>query len=521
MQHITLISNERLNTRSEELDGIKYLVAPVIMVKEQVLNNEYLPADEIIKSVPGWNGRPVVVYHPKTNEGTDTSANEPSIVKNYEIGKLYNVEYDDNTTKLKGEIWIDISKVKKNKDTRQAYEMIKNSDKLEVSTGYFVNNRIESEGDFDGIHYIAIQREILPDHLALLPDEIGACSWKDGAGVRNNKRIELNLQKEQIMLHETLLNQIKASYPDVNSIEDMYFDINEQSDFVVFRKSYDKRGKKCNKLYKLSYNFDKGTGLITIGDAASAVEPVMQYITKNTEGEDTTLSNKKVTKNALKTAQELSEMTPEELAAEVQTVLDTASSPEQAVSDLNAMAIEVDNVIMDFEDVIDNIASAIEQLGGTPEIMNKDIGTEATNMDVSDIVDPDENPEDEDMLSKKLASAQRVSSRRRVENKEKTPITMDQYINSIPDKDAKEFIINGIKASKEQRAKLIKQITMNKVWTSAELEGFSLVQLEKLTKQTPTTDFSINGMQTLNSQTMFSDESGIPLSVNIFKKGDK
>ena len=119
MENRVILNKERLHIREEKLDGINYLVAPVVMVKEQVLNGELLPAEEIAKSAVGWNGRPVVVYHPKDDNGNDTIANDPDVIPKYEVGKVFNVVYEEESTKLKGEVWIDISRAKrKNKDTR-------------------------------------------------------------------------------------------------------------------------------------------------------------------------------------------------------------------------------------------------------------------------------------------------------------------------------------------------------------------------------------------------------------------
>jgi len=180
------VVNEKLKIRHEVLDDVKYLVVPVVLVRSQVLNGEFLPADEIKKSVPGWNGRPVVVSHPKDKKGRDTTANSPESVTFYEVGRVFNVTYDAATTKLRGEAWIDIEKMSKNAATRMAYRMLLKSQRLEVSTGYFVNSPDAAVGKHNGMDYSVIQRDILPDHLALLPGEIGACSWTDGAGVRNN-----------------------------------------------------------------------------------------------------------------------------------------------------------------------------------------------------------------------------------------------------------------------------------------------------------------------------------------------
>lgn len=290
-------NNAKLKTRIETLDSIKYLVAPVIMVKEQVLNGELLPASEIEKSVPGWNGRPVVVYHPKDDNKNDTTANDPDIIPNYEIGVLYNVSYEPETTKLKGEIWIDINKANKNNNTRKAYKMIKASIPLEVSTGYFVNNRIPESGEYNGVEYVAIQHEILPDHLALLPNEVGACSWEDGAGVRNNNLkvnsgMAINMQ---VALQSALMQELSDIYNntdyDVTHINDIYYDTVTSMDYVVYELiNGDEDNRHNGQLMRRTYTVDNEDGGVIIGETAEAVEPLIQYIPKTNKKEEKRLA---------------------------------------------------------------------------------------------------------------------------------------------------------------------------------------------------------------------------------------
>ncbi len=63
---------------------------------------------------------------------------------------------------------------------------------MEVSTGLF--SEIEAKpGIFKGRHYKGVVRNLRPDHLAILPDSIGACSIADGAGLMRNSRKEMEL----------------------------------------------------------------------------------------------------------------------------------------------------------------------------------------------------------------------------------------------------------------------------------------------------------------------------------------
>lgn len=294
----TMCNNkEKLKTRHETLDGIEYLVAPVVMVKEQVLNGELLPRDEIAKSTVGWNGRPVVVYHPKDKDGEDTIANDPEIIPNYEVGRIYNAEYEEETTKLKAEIWIDISKAKrKNKDTREALRMIQNSDELEVSTGYIVNDREEVSGTFDGVDYVAIQREILPDHLALLPKEIGACSWEDGAGVRNNsnKGIVHKIKSflfgnAQVSLQGAIQAALREQDENVQWVNDMVYDSESGTNYAIYSvRTFNDEGEEVwpSQIFKVDYSVDE-EGRVIIGDAPIEVEPITEYKPKiNSNKED-------------------------------------------------------------------------------------------------------------------------------------------------------------------------------------------------------------------------------------------
>jgi hypothetical protein len=170
--------------RTEEVRGEKYLVAPVVAVAEGVLNGGFLPFEEIALSAPGWNGVPVTVNHPEDENGDFVPANLPNVLEAYQIGRFLNAKAEGDGRKLAGELWIHLASVKwmtENVDGRgdlakKAVEMIKDGDPLEVSTGYWHGVQ-EEAGEFEGQQFDEVQVDLLPDHLAVLPESEGACNW--------------------------------------------------------------------------------------------------------------------------------------------------------------------------------------------------------------------------------------------------------------------------------------------------------------------------------------------------------
>lgn len=163
--------------------NVSYLVVPVVMAKAGVvMNGSLTEAQELIPQ--GWNGRPVTLDHP-TELGEFLSANAtPETSGDWQIGTLYNTTLDDQGV-LRSEAWIDVEKA--NELDPQLITRIKRGDQIDVSTGYFCDEEPTS-GISNGREYSVIARNLIPDHLAILPNEEGACNWADGCGVRANKR---------------------------------------------------------------------------------------------------------------------------------------------------------------------------------------------------------------------------------------------------------------------------------------------------------------------------------------------
>lgn len=189
--YISLVSNLVGLVRNETLEGRPYLAVPMVMIKEGVLNGSDGPilytSEELAKVPQVWNTKPVVVQHPTLN-GKSLSACDPDVLEKYRVGMILNTSWDGQ--RLKAEAWLEPSRLEA-VDSR-VLNAVQNGEMMEVSTGLF--SEIEQKpGVFKGRHYKGVVRNLRPDHLAILPDSIGACSIADGAGLMRNNRKEMEL----------------------------------------------------------------------------------------------------------------------------------------------------------------------------------------------------------------------------------------------------------------------------------------------------------------------------------------
>lgn len=204
--------------RRETIDGVEYLVVPAVMIVQGVLNGALLLAEEFGRYVESWDGRPVPVAHPVDDNGEPLSANAPTQEGSRNIGRIYNTRLDGD--KLKTEVWIDIAKAKRMGFTR-TLAAIERGDVMEVSTGYFSDSEV-AEGEYNGVPYTEIHRNIRPDHLALLPGDIGACSVDDGCGLRSNRRsVTMKINTALATIAKAL--GIKTNSKEVPEMDDKEF----------------------------------------------------------------------------------------------------------------------------------------------------------------------------------------------------------------------------------------------------------------------------------------------------------
>ena len=177
----TFLANISLTpeARRAEIDGIEHLVVPAVAVKEGVLNNILYPAAKLQNMVEGWNGVPVPIRHPMGENGPIT-ANSPEVEASQNIGKFYNVQWNPDIAGIVGELWLNIEKAER-LGYGEVIESLEGGEMMEISTGLLADTT-EQSGEFESVPYTNVIDDIRPDHLALLPDDIGACSIEQGCG---------------------------------------------------------------------------------------------------------------------------------------------------------------------------------------------------------------------------------------------------------------------------------------------------------------------------------------------------
>lgn len=181
------------------------------MLVEGVLNGSkgplYYPLDEIARNADGWNAMPLTVGHPTAPDGSHISARDPAVLNKHGIGYVFRTEANG---KLTGEGWFDVEATRR-VDSR-ILSALEAGRSLELSTGLFTDNEPAPDGAvFNGTPYTHVARNYRPDHLAILPDEIGACSRAAGCGVLVNSEAKSLMQR--------LIDLLLKRGPAANSIE--------------------------------------------------------------------------------------------------------------------------------------------------------------------------------------------------------------------------------------------------------------------------------------------------------------
>lgn len=184
-----VVANLSTAVKRGTYDGRQYAIVPVTMIVSGVLAGSkgplYYPTSELRKDPSVWNGMPVVVYHPMRS-GVNVSARDPGVLESQGIGTVFGAKVD-KTGRLKAEAWIDIEKAKK--VDKRVFDALTSGTRMEISTGLFTDQDPANPGaTFNGKPYTHIARNHRPDHLAILPDQVGACSLQDGCGMLVNER---------------------------------------------------------------------------------------------------------------------------------------------------------------------------------------------------------------------------------------------------------------------------------------------------------------------------------------------
>lgn len=177
-------------------NGRDWLVVPVSMMTPGVRAGSQGPLlyrDGLTSDFTVWNGMPVVLRHPVDERGSPVTARHPDVLEKQGLGWIFesNGEGKLGQTQLGGYAWLDVANVERiDKTLPSAHRILPRlleGKPVEVSTGLFTENQPAQPGaTWNGTPYEYEVVSWKPDHLAILPDQEGACSVRDGCGLNVN-----------------------------------------------------------------------------------------------------------------------------------------------------------------------------------------------------------------------------------------------------------------------------------------------------------------------------------------------
>jgi len=276
--------------REEVLNNTTYMVVPVTMMVEGVHNGSRGPifhsAAELGKIVESWNGIPVTIGHPMVDNAF-VPANSPQVLQEWGYGIVFNAHMSG--VQLKAEAWIEKAKLQANNEN--LHDRIMNGEIIEVSVGVFSDEQ-EIEGTWHNETYRAVAYNFRPEHLALLPNQQGACSVNDGCGIRvNNENMTLNSKNvlevmqqlkqkgvyldSQFSVSASLMERVDKVRSKLYSMdtETMFFYIEDVDEtFFIYRKHT--RGDDESTLYKQGYGVAADGSIEFIGQPVQVVKRV-------------------------------------------------------------------------------------------------------------------------------------------------------------------------------------------------------------------------------------------------------
>jgi hypothetical protein len=461
-------TNSNYSVRRETYNDRPYIVVPVTMMVEGVHDGSQGPllhlAEELGAFPNAWNGIPVTLQHPEM-DGEFVSANSPDILAEYATGIVFETHLDGD--KLKAEAWIEEARMRQlSPDTLAEIER---GEPLEVSVGMFSADE-EVSGEWNGETYNAISRNPRPDHLALLPGGVGACSLDDGCGVRANKKGGENVMKNDEKVAtlskekhlENLLANAEAGYREVMSTIQSKLDVMDSDlkfhylqevyeDYFVYEVRQ-REGGNPPKLYKRGYSANED-GSIEFDEEPTEVRKQVSYVTFEDESLKRTKFNNK--------------------QKEVTTMSDKSDKP-------------------CCEDVVDAlIANEATKFTAEDKEWLLTLKEDQIAKMVQNEASQEEDPPKED-------TPPQLNAEQAMEIVKESLKTNEDFLNLMP-ADLREQARSGLKLHQEQKSKMVKAILDNTdegVWTEDRLKSKEIDDLESIFKSVvnveTVADYSLN-----------------------------
>lgn len=266
--------------RKAEYEGRPHTVVPVRMIAANaVMNGVQYPSSVQQMALPQWADMPVTAGHPTDASGNPIDVNaSPKELEKWRIGRVAQPQWNDGTV---AEIWFDDERVEAIYPGGLA-RINSVSDQIDVSTGMYVfdspiSNVKDADTRADGF---------MPNHLATLFDEEGACNWGDGCGLRSHAAVLMTNAKTAGSIYTQAASIVAGIGGTLTSVGDDSF-------------TYDDEGFNWVQPYAVNSNgiavlsVDRSVASVAVGSgsAGDGLEPVKSIIDPAASGMDPNLTN--------------------------------------------------------------------------------------------------------------------------------------------------------------------------------------------------------------------------------------
>lgn len=458
--------------RNEMYEGQSHIVVPVVMMVEGVHAGSKGPLlhtmDEIGRFPESWNGIPVTIQHPQEGDNF-ISANSPEAIGKYSVGRIFNVHIDTN--KLKAEAWINVDRITSLSPI--ALQHIKEQQPLDVSTGAFLEE-IESQGQYNNEQYIAIATNLRPDHLALLPGGVGACSWNDGCGIRVNKKGGI-MEEEGKKVEKTKSvitinkgdNPIEITMKELVNENLSVFPITNEVGYVEIRQLIQRKLDSMDTETRVHYLRELFSNFfiyeVTIRDAE--VEGPLLYKRFYTVQEDGGIE---FTGEPQRVKREVNYIIVNKLVRTTKKGGKTMDEEKKPCCPDKVDALIANKATKWSKDDKEWLLTQSEEM-------------------IEKLFPVETEEKDDPVTQKKEEKKEEIEV-----NKEKKPKTTEEYLEGLPE-EVRESVQTGLRLNAEKRSNLIKTIVDNSnegVWNEEELKKQDTSMLEKLAKSVSKVDYS-------------------------------
>lgn len=186
-KHVRVNLKARVNNAKivhEKRDGRDVIRVPSVTLPDDVVMNRILyPSTEIAKAFKTLERAPAPLGHPMVGNRY-VSAREPEAINGYWVGA-----WNENVRRENGRVFvdkiIDVEVASRTEKGKALLEAINKQEPIHTSTGIFLEIEDAKGKDHDGI-----ARNMLIDHDAILLNETGAATPKQGVGLMVNAKGE-------------------------------------------------------------------------------------------------------------------------------------------------------------------------------------------------------------------------------------------------------------------------------------------------------------------------------------------